>query len=163
MSDTVKMLDQEIQGCLESMNDLEAVNSEEYGDAVTNVTKLMDKLVELKKLDIEQSKLEQTKEIEFKKMEIEESKLEQMKEIETKKIEIDETKLEQMKEIETEKIDSENRDRLVKNVITVVTTGAGIVLTIWGTKKTFQFEETGSITSTAGRKYLDALLSKFKK
>ena len=139
MSDkTVEMLDQEIQGCLESMNDLEAVNVPEYGEAVTNVTKLMDKLVELKKLDIEQSKLEQMKEIEA-------------------------SKLEQMKELETEKIDSENKDRLVKNVITVVTTGAGIVLTIWGTKKTFQFEETGSITSTAGRKYLDALLSKFKK
>ena len=146
MSDkTVEMLDQEIQGCLESMNDLEAVNVPEYGEAVTNVTKLMDKLVELKKLDIEQSKLEQ------------------MKEIESKKMEIEESKLEQMKELETEKIDSENKDRLVKNVITVVTTGAGIVLTIWGTKKTFQFEETGSITSTAGRKYLDALLSKFKK
>lgn len=146
MSDkTVEMLDQEIQGCLESMNDLEAVNMPEYGEAVTNVTKLMDKLVELKKLDIEQSKLEQ------------------MKEIESKKMEIEESKLEQMKELETEKIDSENKDRLVKNVITVVTTGAGIVLTIWGTKKTFQFEETGSITSTAGRKYLDALLSKFKK
>ena len=135
---TVEMLDQEIQGCLESMNDLEAVNMPEYGEAVTNVTKLMDKLVELKKLDIEQSKLEQMKEIE-------------------------KSKLEQMKEIETEKIDSENKDRLVKNVITVVTTGAGFVLMIWGTKKTFQFEETGSITSTAGRKYLDALLSKFKK
>lgn len=146
MSDkTVEMLDQEIQGCLESMNDLEAVNMPEYGEAVTNVTKLMDKLVELKKLDIEQTKLEQ------------------MKEIESKKMEIEESKLEQMKELETEKIDSENKDRLVKNVITVVTTGAGIVLTIWGTKKTFQFEETGSITSTAGRKYLDALLSKFKK
>lgn len=153
MSDmrTVELLDQEIQAGLESMDDIEAVNSQEYGDAVTNVTKLIDKLVELKKLEIEQSKLEQTKEIESDKIEIEE-----------KKIEIEETKLEQMKGIETEKIKSENKDRLVKNVIAVVTTGAGIVLTIWGTKKTFLFEETGSITSTAGRKYLDNLL-KFKK
>ena len=121
---TLEMLDEEIQAGLEAMGDIEGVNIQEYGDAVNNVTKLMDRQIEMKKLVIE------------------------------------ETKLEHEKEVESKKMKSENIDRWVKNGLGAIGTIGGIVLTVWGTKKTFQFEETGSITSSAGRKFIDRLLKK---
>ena len=121
---TLEMLDEEIQAGLEAMGGIEGVNIQEYGDAVNNVTKLMDRQIEMKKLVIE------------------------------------ETKLENEKEIETKKMKSENIDRWVKNGLGAIGTIGGIVLTVWGTKKTFQFEETGSITSSAGRKFVDRLFKK---
>lgn len=121
---TLEMLDEEIQAGLEAMSDIEGVNIQEYGDAVNNVTKLMDRQIEMKKLVIE------------------------------------ETKLEHEKEVESKKMKSENIDRWVKNGLGAIGTIGGIVLTVWGTKKTFQFEETGSITSSAGRKFIDRLLKK---
>lgn len=121
---TLEMLDEEIQAGLEAMSDIEGVNIQEYGDAVNNVTKLMDRQIEMKKLVIE------------------------------------ETKLEHEKEIESKKMKSENIDRWVKNGLGAIGTIGGIVLTVWGTKKTFQFEETGSITSSAGRKFIDRLFKK---
>lgn len=121
---TLEMLDEEIQAGLEAMDGIEGVNIQEYGDAVNNVTKLMDRQIEMKKLVIE------------------------------------ETKLEHEKEIESKKMKSENIDRWVKNGLGAIGTIGGIVLTVWGTKKTFQFEETGSITSSAGRKFIDRLLKK---
>lgn len=121
---TLKMLDEEIQSGLESMGDVDGINLKEYGDAVVNVTRLMDRQIEMKKLVIEEAKLEHEKEIESKKMK------------------------------------SENIDRWVKNGIGAIGTIGGIALTIWGTKKTFQFEETGTITSSAGRKFIDRLFKK---
>lgn len=121
---TLKMLDEEIQSGLESMGDVDGINLKEYGDAVVNVTRLMDRQIEMKKLVIEEAKLEHEKEIESKKMK------------------------------------SENIDRWVKNGLGAIGTIGGIVLTIWGTKKTFQFEETGTITSSAGRKFIDRLFKK---
>ena len=108
---TLEMLDEEIQAGLEAMSDIEGVNIQEYGDAVNNVTKLMDRLIEMKKLVI------------------------------------DETKLEHEKEVESKKMKSENIDRWVKNGLGAIGTIGGTALTVWGTKKTFQFEVTGSITS----------------
>ena len=121
---TLEMLDEEIQAGLEAMSGIEGVNIQEYGDAVNNVTKLMDRQIEMKKLVIE------------------------------------ETKLEHEKEVESKKMKSENIDRWVKNGLGAIGTIGGIVLTVWGTKKTFQFEETGSITSSAGRKFIDRLFKK---
>lgn len=121
---TLEMLDEEIQAGLEAMSDIEGVNIQEYGDAVNNVTKLMDRQIEMKKLVIE------------------------------------ETKLEHEKEVESKKMKSENIDRWVKNGLGAIGTIGGIALTFWGTKKTFQFEETGSITSSAGRKFIDRLFKK---
>ena len=121
---TMEMLNAEIQAGLEAMDGIEGVNIPEYGDAVNNVSKLMDRQIEMRKLVIEEAKLEYEKEIESKKMR------------------------------------SENVDRLIKNGLGAIGTIGGIALTVWGTKKTFQFEETGSITSSAGRKFIDRLFKK---
>lgn len=55
---------------------------------------------------------------------------------------------------------SDQRDRLIKNILT----GAGIAvpagLTIWGTLKSLKFEETGTITTAIGRGFINKLLPK---
>lgn len=53
-------------------------------------------------------------------------------------------------------------DRWVKNGLTALSITGGILLTIWGTNKTLRFEETGTITTTAGRKFTGKLFSWLK-
>lgn len=54
----------------------------------------------------------------------------------------------------------DQKDRLIKNILT----GAGIVIpsliTIWGTVKSIKFEETGTITTIIGRGFINKLLPK---
>lgn len=61
-----------------------------------------------------------------------------------------ELKLKQMKE--------ERIDRIVKNCLT----GVGIILpifvTVWGTKASFEFEKTGTVTTIMGRGFINKLL-----
>lgn len=56
--------------------------------------------------------------------------------------------------------DEDRRDRIIKNFIAV----AGIVvpsaLTIWGTLKSFEFEEKGAVTTIMGRGFINKLLPK---
>lgn len=75
--------------------------------------------------------------------------------IEIEKFEASETRNEeQMKE--------EHNSRLVKNGIDIGLGLLPIAVGIWGTKVCLKFEETGTITTTVGRKILDKVLS-FKK
>lgn len=75
--------------------------------------------------------------------------------IEIEKFEASETHNEkQMKE--------EYNSRLVKNGIDIGLGLLPIAVGIWGTKVCLKFEETGTITTTVGRKILDKVLS-FKK
>lgn len=86
---------------------------------------------------------------------IEKEKLdvERQKMVDAQKFEYD-LKLKQAKE--------ERIDRIIKNILTGVSVGGGIILTIWGTNKTLRFEETGTITTTAGRKFTGKLFSWLK-
>lgn len=63
-------------------------------------------------------------------------------------------------EIERERMEHERKDRFVKNCLTGFSIASGVVLTVWGTFKTFKFEETGTITSTMGRKFINSLFFK---
>ena len=65
-----------------------------------------------------------------------------------------EQKQKQMKE--------ERIDRIVKNILTGVSVVGGFILTVWGTNKTLRFEETGTITTTSGRKFASKLFSWLK-
>lgn len=57
-------------------------------------------------------------------------------------------------------MEDERKDRMIKNGLTA----AGIVIptavTIWGTFKSFKFEETGTITTMMGRGFINKLLPK---
>ena len=64
-------------------------------------------------------------------------------------------KLQQMKE--------DKKDRIAKNIISVVGIAVPVVFGVWGTYKTFKFEENGTITSDAGRKYINNIFCIVKK
>ena len=63
-------------------------------------------------------------------------------------------------ELKYRQIEAEIRDRKVKNVITVVISGVGTVVTIWGTLKTLKFEEVGTVTTMAGRNFINNLFKR---
>lgn len=93
------------------------VDSKEYSAAVDSMVKLMDRDIELKKLEISETHNEK-----------------------------------QMKE--------DRKARLIKNCIDVGAIVLPLAVTIWGAKASFKFEETGTITTGIGRKFMDKLISK---
>lgn len=63
-------------------------------------------------------------------------------------------------EMRRQEMRDERIDRIVKNVLTGVSIVSGVGLTVWGTFKTFKFEETGTITTTMGRGFINRLFGK---
>ena len=63
-------------------------------------------------------------------------------------------------ELKEKQMEEERKDRKIKNVLTA----AGIVIptgvTIWGTLKSFKFEQEGTITTIMGRGFIYKLLPK---
>lgn len=103
----------------ERFNELGELNVEtkEYAAAVDSMTKLMDRDIELKKLELSESQNEK-----------------------------------QMKE--------EHKSRIIKNCIEIGSIVLPLAVTIWGARASFKFEETGTITTGIGRKFMDKLISK---
>lgn len=64
------------------------------------------------------------------------------------------------KELRLKQMKQEQIDRYVKHGLTAVSVLGGLALTIWGAKASWRFEETGTITSTAGRKFINNLFFK---
>lgn len=85
---------------------------------------------------------------------------------ETKRLDAELKKTEEAHEFEKnlklKQAKEETIDRWVKNGLTALSITGGILLTIWGTNKTLRFEETGTITTTAGRKFTGKLFSWLK-
>lgn len=63
-------------------------------------------------------------------------------------------------DVEKEKTEDERKDRFVKNIIAVAGIAVPTVVTIWGTFKSLKFEETGSITTIAGRNFFNKVFKK---
>ena len=93
------------------------LGSEEYKATVDGITKLVDRAIELEKLNVDQDE-----------------KKDQMRE---KKI-----------------------DRWVQIGIATGSLLLPMGLTIWGTYKTFEFEEKGTITTSMGRRFIGGLFFK---
>ena len=83
--------------------------------------------------------------------------------IEIEKNEIDrQDRMKQMEdenEFKTRQMEDEKKDRFIKNLLTGVGTIGGLVVTIWGAKKAWKFEETGTVASPVGRAFINKLLS----
>ena len=90
--------------------------TKEYSAAVDSVTKLMDRAIEIEKLESSETQNEK-----------------------------------QMEE--------DRKCRLVKNCIDVGSVVLPLAVTIWGAKASFKFEETGTITTSVGRKFMDKIIS----
>lgn len=68
--------------------------------------------------------------------------------------------LEFEKELKAKQMDDERKDRWVKNSITAAGIAIPSIITIWGTLKSLKFEETGTITTMAGRSFINRLFPK---
>ena len=125
MESTKKMLHEEIESQFEGLEGIE-IGSEAYRNAVDGLSKLMDREIEISKLQAER-----------------EDKLES-RAIETR--------------LKNRQLLDDKTDKIIRNGLTaaglVVTAG----LTIWGTLKTFKFEETGTITSSIARGFIQRLI-----
>lgn len=84
-------------------------------------------------------------------------------------VEIDKTEMENETKIEAQNIENDlkalqikedNRDRWVRNGIAIAGIIVPSVLTVWGTLKSFKFEETGTVTTILGRGFINKLLPK---
>ena len=59
-----------------------------------------------------------------------------------------------------QQLDDEKKDRLIKNIISGAGIALPLIVTIWGTKVSLKFEETGSFTTIMGRGFINKLLPK---
>ena len=54
----------------------------------------------------------------------------------------------------------DRKSRVVKNLIDIGGVVLPLAVTVWGAKVSFKFEETGTITSAAGRQFIQKLFKK---
>ena len=124
------LLLEEIEQEFNGLKDVE-MGTEKYKASVDGLAKLVDRAIELRKIDADRNDKESELDIRSKDLELREQR---------------------------DKYDK--IDQLIRNGISI----AGIIIptavTIWGTLKTFQFEEEGSITTNIGRGFINKLLPK---
>lgn len=84
--------------------------------------------------------------------------------IEIEKMQVDEenhkSDRENDRDLRLKQMKQEQLDRYIKHGLTAVSVLGGIILTVWGAKASWRFEETGTVTSTAGRKFINNLFFK---
>lgn len=121
------LLEVEIEEKLNKISEMEP-GTDEYKLAVDSVTKLLDRTIEMNKINVDRKERKEVREEEAK------SKL------------------------KSEKV--ENKKYLVDKILAALSIGIPALLTVWGTKKSFKFEETGTITTIMGRGFINKLLPK---
>lgn len=122
-----RLLRTEIADEISELNKLE-VGSDAYKTAVDGVAKLVDRAIELEKVDMEHAER-----------------------VESRKND---------EELRRQQMNDDKKDRWIRNILTA----AGILipagLTVWGTRASFKFEETGTVTTIMGRGFINKLLPK---
>lgn len=127
---TKHLLTEEIKEEFEELSKIQ-VGTDEHKTAVDAITKLMDREIEIKKLELEERKAEDEFELEKSKNEIDEAKAE-----------------------------NERKHNKTQNWLQGLGIAIPAGLTIWGTLKTIKFEETGTCTTVAGRNFFNRLFKK---
>lgn len=117
----------EIDEGFDEINKME-IGTDQHKAAVDEIAKLMDRAIELEKVENDAEDKKKTRENEH--------------------------------NLRLKQMEDEKKDRLVKNCLTGASILSGIGVTVWGALKSWKFEETGTITSTAGRKFISNLFSK---
>ena len=125
--DIENLLYDEIGTDFEKLRDKEP-GSEEHKAIVDEIAKLMDRAIEMKKIDIDCDDKAAIRENE------QTAKLQQM--------------------------NDDKKDRLVKNVLNAVGIILPLLVTIWGTKVSMNFEKEDSFTTIMGRGFVNKLLPK---
>lgn len=107
------------------------VGTDQYKASIDGISKLIDRSIEISKIEADIKNKEDTREIET--------------------------------QLELKKQKDERRNKIIVNVLTGTSIISGIVLTVWGTLKTLKFEETGTVTTSAGRSFINGIVKSFTK
>lgn len=102
--------------------------SEKYKVTVDGLTKLMDRAIEMEKVNNDCEDKAKTRESE--------------------------------ELYRQQQLSDEKKDRLIKNIISSAGIVLPIIVTIWGTKVSFEFEKEGTVTTIMGRGFINKLLPK---
>lgn len=121
------LLKSELEKELEALGETQ-LGSDTYKVAIDGVTKLMDRHIEISKLNDEYELKRDSREIDA------------------------DLKVQQMK--------ADAKDRKIKYAISIGETVVSTAVIIWGTLKSFKFEENGTITTIMGRGFINKLLPK---
>ena len=121
------MLHEEIQSEFEELKKIE-VGSDKYKTAVDGLTKLMDRAIEIDKLNVSVEDRRDTRDVDA--------------------------------ELKQEQFEADVKDRKVRNAISLAGIIIPTVVTIWGTLKSLKFEETGTVTTNAGRNFMNQIFKK---
>lgn len=138
--ENIGLLESEIQSVLESLKDMDA-SSEEYKSTVEVLTKLVDR-------SIKEKELRQDAEIKERQM--------------INDCAIKRDQLINDSQLKREQLRKENIRGWVSNGIAIAGLIIPTAVTIWGTKRSFEFEKEGSITTIMGRGFIQKLLPRNK-
>jgi hypothetical protein len=111
-----ELLHDEIKQEFDRLKEME-VGTDTYKTTVDGLTKLVDRAIEIDKVNIDHEQNEKARE-------------------------------------------DEKKDRFIRNVLTGLGIAVPTITTIWGTLKSFKFEETGTVTTIMGRGFINKLLPK---
>lgn len=120
-----RILDEEITNELNELKKI-SVGTEEHKASVDALTKLMDRKIELEKLEVESKTQDLNRDIET--------------------------------NLRLQQMESEKRDRLIKNVLTGVSTVGGLLFAGLAFVASINFEKEGTLTTEGGRSALRQLL-----
>lgn len=123
------MLHDEIESELKNLGTMDC-GSEDYKVAVDGLTKLLDRAIEMEKLDISQEEADANRFNEF--------------------------------EMKTLQLEEEKKTRRSNIGINLLSIAAGVGTAIVGTLVTLKFEETGSVSTIAGKEWTRKLFNKVK-
>lgn len=62
--------------------------------------------------------------------------------------------------LKQQQLEDEKKDRLIKNILSIAGIALPLLVTIWGTKVSLEFEKEGTFTTIMGRGFINKLLPK---
>lgn len=113
------------------------LGKEEYKVAVDGITKLMDREIEMRKMEVASEERAQNREEDKKNRYFE-------------------------NELRKKQLDDERKNRYIGYAVNGVMFAGSMALSIWGLKSTFRFEETGTITTQIGKGLINTFIPKRK-
>lgn len=117
----------EISNEIDKLNSME-IGTEQRGQAVKELTSLLDRAIEIEKIEKDAEEKDKDREIET--------------------------------NLKTQQLSEDNKDRWIRNGLTLFSILSGLGITVWGALKAWKFEETGTVSSPIGRKFVNNLISK---
>jgi hypothetical protein len=124
------LLENEIRDELDELSKMQ-LGTKEHTDTVNNISKLVDKLNELRKGTLDSQKFD---------------------------IEIQKASNEEI--LKDKEIEENKKSRRIRNGIEIAGIVVPAALAVWGTLKSFKFEETGTVVTQMGRGWINKLIPK---